>query len=190
MKNKADTQKIQAENCHIPFILTIATVAVPVLFGRGKKTESTQEKTTQPERKKPKSLEVAKYEVSESGLKFFDAKGFPKEIRAKATSLKRETGRPVSRRAFVSLLLEELERWYEIFLKEGGSSLLEAWKARAQIEGKRVRVTSFGEVLTGRAVDIDSNGALILTTGDGERIRVVAGDIEYEEKSEIRRPKS
>jgi len=108
-----------------------------------------------------------------------EEKEFPKEIRTKATSLKRETGRPVSRRAFVSLLLEELERRYEIFLDEGGSPLLEAWKARAQIEGKRVKVTSFGEVLTGRAVDIDSNGALILTTGDGERIRVVAGDIEY-----------
>lgn len=115
-----------------------------------------------------------------------DEKGFPTEIRAKATSLKREMGRPVSRRTFVSLLLEELERWYEIFLKGGGSPLLEAWKARAQIEGKRVKVTSFGEVLTGRAVDIDSNGALILTTGDGERIRVVAGDIEYEEKSKLR----
>ncbi len=108
-----------------------------------------------------------------------DEEGFPKEIRAKATSLKRETGRPVSRKAFVSLLLEELERWYGIFLKEGGSPLLKAWKARAQIEGKRIRVTSFGEVLTGRAVDVDSDGALILTTGDGERKRVVAGDIEY-----------
>jgi len=119
-----------------------------------------------------------------------DEKGFPKEIRAKATSLKKETGRPVSRRVFVGLLLEQLERWYEIFLKKGGSSLIEAWKVRAQIEGKRVRLTSFGEVLTGRAVDIDSNGALILTTGDGERIRVVAGDIEYEEQSAIRSRKS
>lgn len=79
MKNKEDTQKIQAENCHIPLTPTITTVAVPVLFGRGKKTESTQEKTPQPERKKPKSLAVAKYEVSESALKFFDAKGFPKK---------------------------------------------------------------------------------------------------------------
>ena len=108
-----------------------------------------------------------------------DEEGFPREIRAKATSLKRETGRPISRKAFVSVLLEELERWYGIFLKEGGSPLIKAWKARAQIEGKRVRVTSFGEVLTGRAVDVDSDGALILTTGDGERKRVVAGDIEY-----------
>ena len=108
-----------------------------------------------------------------------DEEGFPKEIRARATSLKRETGRPVSRKTFVSLLLEELERWYGIFLKERGSPLLKAWKARAQIEGRRVRITSFGEVLTGRAVDVDSDGALILMMGDGKRKRVVAGDIEY-----------
>ncbi|HLN90007.1 MAG TPA: hypothetical protein VK253_08075 [Candidatus Binatia bacterium] len=79
MKNKADTQKIQAENSHILFPPTITTISVPVLFGRGEKTESTYEETHQPKRKKPKSRAVAKYEVSEGVLKFFDAKGFPKK---------------------------------------------------------------------------------------------------------------
>jgi BirA family transcriptional regulator, biotin operon repressor / biotin---[acetyl-CoA-carboxylase] ligase len=107
-----------------------------------------------------------------------DEKGFPRAIRVKATSLKREMGRSVSRRAFAVLLLEELERWYERFLKEG-DPVLKAWRDRARIQGRRVRVTSFGEVLIGRAVDIDSDGALILTTKGGKRKRIVAGDIEY-----------
>jgi BirA family biotin operon repressor/biotin-[acetyl-CoA-carboxylase] ligase len=108
-----------------------------------------------------------------------DEKAFPREIRAKATSLKNEMGRPVSRKSFVSLLLAELERWYEIFLKEGGPPLLRAWRDRAQIQGKEVKVTSFGEVVIGHAVDVDSDGALILTTRNGKRRRIVAGDIEY-----------
>jgi len=108
-----------------------------------------------------------------------DEKGFPQAIRVTATSLKREMGRSVSRRAFVILLLEELERGYETFLKEGGAPVLKAWRDRARIQGRRVRVTSFGEVLIGRAVDIDSDGALILTTKGGKRKRIVAGDIEY-----------
>ena len=108
-----------------------------------------------------------------------DAKEFPKEIRTKATSLKEERGRPVSRKAFAALLLEELERWYEVFLKEGGAPVLRAWRDRAQIQGKKVRVTSFDEVLIGRAIDVDSDGALILETRGGERKRIVAGDVEY-----------
>ena len=120
-----------------------------------------------------------------------DEKWLPKEIRTKATSLKKEVGQTVSRKAFVILLLEELERWYEIFLKLGGFPVLKAWRDRAQIQGKKVRVTSLNEVLIGRAVDIDSEGALILKTKDGKEKRIVAGDIEYkEEKSKVRSTKS
>jgi BirA family biotin operon repressor/biotin-[acetyl-CoA-carboxylase] ligase len=111
-----------------------------------------------------------------------DAKEFPKDIRTQATSLKAEKGRPVSRKAFAALLLEELERWYDIFLKEGGTPVLKAWRDRAQIQGKEVRVTSFDDVRIGRAVDVDSDGALILETRGGERKRIVAGDVEYTNK--------
>jgi BirA family biotin operon repressor/biotin-[acetyl-CoA-carboxylase] ligase len=108
-----------------------------------------------------------------------DAKMFPKEILKVATSLKRETGEMISRKGFVQRLLQELEDWYTIFLREGSPPVLEAWRKRARIKGKPVKVTSFGETLVGVAVDIDSDGALILETKDGERKRVVAGDVEY-----------
>ena len=108
-----------------------------------------------------------------------DEKMFPKEIRSSATSLKDEMGQPISRKIFLSRLLEELERWYAIFLEEGDHAVLKAWRERAQIKGRSVKVTSFGEALTGIAVDVDSDGALILETKDGKRKRVVAGDVEY-----------
>ena len=108
-----------------------------------------------------------------------DGKMFRKEIRTVATSLKIEMGRRVSRKAFLQFLLLELEAWYSIFLKEGSSPVLKAWRERAQIKGRRVKVTFFGETLAGVAVDVDSDGALILETADGKRKRVVAGDVEY-----------
>lgn len=108
-----------------------------------------------------------------------DQKMFPKGIRPLATSLKRESGRSISRAELLSALLQKLEEWYSVFLKEDGSVILNAWRRRAQIKGKRVRVTSFGETLSGTAVDIDSEGALIIETKNGERKRVVAGDVEY-----------
>jgi BirA family biotin operon repressor/biotin-[acetyl-CoA-carboxylase] ligase len=114
-----------------------------------------------------------------------DTKRFPRGIRDRATSLKGQRGDPVSRKAFTALLFEELERWYEIFTNEGEAPVLKAWRDRAQIQGKEVRVTSFDEVLVGRAVDVDSDGALILETGAGERKRIVAGDVEYKTKKEV-----
>jgi BirA family biotin operon repressor/biotin-[acetyl-CoA-carboxylase] ligase len=111
-----------------------------------------------------------------------DEKMFSKEIRSLATSLKREMGQSISRKAFLQTLLEELEMWYETFLKKGASPILKAWRDKAQIQGRPVKVTSFGEVLSGTAIDVDNDGALILETKAGERKRVVAGDVEYKRK--------
>jgi len=108
-----------------------------------------------------------------------DEKKFSKEIRSIATSLKIEMGQTVSRKDFLQSLLLELERWYSIFLEEGGGVVLKAWKDRADIRGRRVKVTSFGETVVGTAIDVDSDGALILETEDGKQTRVMAGDIEY-----------
>jgi BirA family biotin operon repressor/biotin-[acetyl-CoA-carboxylase] ligase len=108
-----------------------------------------------------------------------DEKTFSKEIQAIATSLKIETGQTISRKAFLRSLLWGLERWYSIFLKEGNANILKAWRERAQIEGREIRVTSFGETIVGTGIDVDSDGALILETEDGKRKRIVAGDVEY-----------
>jgi BirA family biotin operon repressor/biotin-[acetyl-CoA-carboxylase] ligase len=91
-------------------------------------------------------------------------------------------GETISRKAFLQSLLLELEKWYTIFLREGSSFILKAWRDRAQINGRRVKVVSFGESIVGTAIDVDSDGALILETADGKRKRVVAGDVEYKNK--------
>jgi BirA family biotin operon repressor/biotin-[acetyl-CoA-carboxylase] ligase len=114
-----------------------------------------------------------------------DASTLSKEIRSRATSLKGEMGQTISRKEFLKTLLEELEDWYEVFLEEGGTVILKAWRDRAQIQGKQVTVTSFGETLRGVAIDVDSDGALILETETGERKRVVAGDVEYWSKNPV-----
>ena len=108
-----------------------------------------------------------------------DEKMFSKEIRNVATSLKIETGQVVSRKDFLQSLFLELERWYATFSEEGSAVILKVWRDWAHIKGKQVKVTSFGATLVGRAIDVDSDGALLLETEDGTRKRVVAGDIEY-----------
>ena len=108
-----------------------------------------------------------------------DKSMFSKEIRAAATSLMIEMRQTISRKVFLQVLLQELERWYSIFINEGSAVILKAWRSRAHIKGRRVNVTSFRERLVGVAIDVDSDGALILETEHGKRRRVVAGDVEY-----------
>ncbi len=47
-----------------------------------------------------------------------DERAFSKEIREFATSLKRETGKTVSRKVFLQHLLQTLEKWYDVFNKQ------------------------------------------------------------------------
>ena len=108
-----------------------------------------------------------------------DEEMFPKEIRNVAVSLKEEMGQTVSRKAFLASLLQELEKWYSILSEGGGTVILKSWRDRAHLKGRQVKVTSFGETIAGLAIDVDSDGALILETEDGKRKRVLAGDIEY-----------
>lgn len=111
--------------------------------------------------------------------------GMPEELKKTATSLREETGTVVSRKAFLAALLFELEQWYKRFLQEGGEVVLQAWSERAGIVGKPIRVTSFGEIVEGTAVGLDSDGALLLEGANGHRRRVVAGDIEYQVHGKI-----
>ena len=97
-----------------------------------------------------------------------DERMFSKEIRSLATSMKKEMGRTFRERFFFNSLLQQLEKWYSIFLKEGSDVILRAWRDRAHIKGKRVKVTSFGETLAGIAIDVDSDGALILRKREWE----------------------
>jgi len=108
-----------------------------------------------------------------------DEKMFSKEIESIATSLKIEMGQTISRKTFLQFLLQELENWYTIFMEQGSAMILEAWRDRAHLKGRRVKVTSFGETWIGMGVDVDTDGALILEMADGKRKRVVAGDVEY-----------
>lgn len=108
-----------------------------------------------------------------------DKDTFPVDLRKSATSLRIETGKIISRKEFTCKLLHEIEIWYETFLEKGGQPIIESWKKWANIKGKNVKVSSFNEIIYGKAIDIDSEGALFIESENGELKRIVAGDVEY-----------
>lgn len=106
---------------------------------------------------------------------------FPPELRTTAVSLEEGCGRKIPRVELVRRLLEEIERLYLVFDNQGSAPILEGWKSMTNTLGVPVRVTN-GEVIEGKAVDVDQDGALIIKTADGEIRRVVAGDVSLRRK--------
>jgi BirA family biotin operon repressor/biotin-[acetyl-CoA-carboxylase] ligase len=103
------------------------------------------------------------------------------QIHAPATSLSAELGRPVDRARLLASVLGELESLY-LSLQSGQFGPVYAeWAAALETTGKRVRVQvhepSGAVSLTGQAVRVEQDGALVLRLSNGTERRVLAADV-------------
>jgi len=104
-------------------------------------------------------------------------KAFPEPLKKVATSLENELGRKIRLEGLFRGLLERLENLYELFMKEGFDSILEEWKDCAGFLGCQVEVVSPNKKLSGLALDVDHDGALVVRLKDGTIRRVFVGDV-------------
>ncbi len=101
---------------------------------------------------------------------------FPPELRNTATSLKLECGRDVDRLVILQSFLQFLESSYLRSRVEGYDGVLAAWKARCPMFGREISVEQSGRKLTGRAIELDPDGALVLENHH-RKLRIFAGDV-------------
>jgi biotin-(acetyl-CoA carboxylase) ligase len=99
-------------------------------------------------------------------------RAFPEELAARATSVVIETGRAPDRDAMLETLLEEFDAWRWRLELQGFGQVRERWLALSDTIGRRVTV----DAITGVAVGLGADGALLVDDGRGER-RIVAGEI-------------
>lgn len=104
-------------------------------------------------------------------------RAFPEELADRATSVLLETGRAPERDAVLEALLESFERWRGRLERDGFAAVRDAWRARTETLGRRVRV----EGISGTAVDIGEDGALLVDEGGRVR-RVIVGELEAEQR--------
>jgi BirA family transcriptional regulator, biotin operon repressor / biotin---[acetyl-CoA-carboxylase] ligase len=97
---------------------------------------------------------------------------------AHATSLERVAGRPVEVGDVADRLLDRVAQRYASLLgSEGGArSLVAEYRRNLATIGQVVRVELVDEQFTGRALDVDDDGHLLVDT-DGSVRAVAAGDI-------------
>ena len=111
-------------------------------------------------------------------------KVFPEELTRVTTSLENELRRKVRLEELFKDLLERLENLYELFIKEGFNPVLEKWKGYAGFLGRRVEVTNPTERLSGLALDVDHDGALVIKLKDERIRRVFVGDVSLQTSKE------
>ncbi len=98
----------------------------------------------------------------------------PAEIVERATSLAELAGAPVDRGALLGRMLASLE--LELEGVEGGRSPLERYRAACSTLGRQVDVETGGESVSGTAIDLDADGALLVATTDGT-VAVTSGEV-------------
>jgi len=98
---------------------------------------------------------------------------FPPELVAKATSVWLVSGRLVDRDSLLTALLDALGEWRRRLERQGFAPIRKRWRALADTLGRTVTVDG----ISGVAVDVDADGALVVADADGRRRRVVAGEV-------------
>ncbi len=94
-----------------------------------------------------------------------------------STSLKEHRKEEISRLEVLCEILRRIEHNYLFFKRRGSQRILESWKDFNITLGRRVRVISRKDQVEGEAVDIDSDGGLLVRGDSGLLEKFFAGDV-------------
>jgi BirA family transcriptional regulator, biotin operon repressor / biotin---[acetyl-CoA-carboxylase] ligase len=108
-------------------------------------------------------------------------KNFPGDLASKATSLSKECGTELDRRNVFCGIMLSLESFYTDVRKGNFTNVLTEWKARTTLFGKRIMLTQTTNIIDGVAIDLASDGGLVVETKTGQRV-FHAGDVTLAKK--------
>jgi BirA family biotin operon repressor/biotin-[acetyl-CoA-carboxylase] ligase len=97
----------------------------------------------------------------------------PSALQPTATSIKEILGREVSKKDILFHYLDAFEKQMQTAAFD---RVIQDWKQYAATLNRDVRVVTNKEVFTGRAIDVDDTGALILKGADGSLQKILYGD--------------
>lgn len=107
----------------------------------------------------------------------YRAVSMPSEIRRRATSVADLIGKPINRESITVRLIQNLDRCYGELEEYGFEALRSRWDVFFGLRGRRIRIENHEQVVIGRALGIDRNGALIIEDDFGKLQNVYAGDV-------------
>ncbi|MDD5641636.1 MAG: biotin--[acetyl-CoA-carboxylase] ligase [Syntrophales bacterium] len=102
---------------------------------------------------------------------------FPPPLNRTATSLVLATGSSFCRRDILRAWLEEFEALYDFFLNQDFGVILDEWREYNVTLGQTVTVRQGPREISGLALEVATDGALLLRQRTGEVVRVTSGEI-------------
>ncbi len=100
---------------------------------------------------------------------------FPAGLRYPATSLAMAGARSLERNALAAAILNQLGGWLSRWLSAGTGAVIRAWRDRTITLGRRVHIA--GTEISGVALDVTDDGALVIEDGAGQRHNITAADV-------------
>ncbi len=94
-----------------------------------------------------------------------------------ATSLQAEIGKRVSRNELLVEILVQFEAYYNDVLSGRIEKVYERWNDFSLVLGKQVVIESDQLKITGKALRIDQDGALIIEDGEGKEQKIIHGEV-------------
>lgn len=93
------------------------------------------------------------------------------------TDMLEQGAAPISAPVLLDLFLQRFAYHYDVWQEGGFAAVLPSWRERAIGIGGNIVARLETETLTGRFVDLDRDGSLLLALPDGDTRRIAAGDI-------------
>jgi len=94
-----------------------------------------------------------------------------------ATSLSAAAGREIDRNAFAADYLNHLDAWARRYRSEGPAPILDAWRERDILTGRRVEIRGERTTFDGRVLGVDDAGRLVVQDSHGDRHVILTEEI-------------
>ncbi len=124
-------------------------------------------------------LNMINYVIMGIGINVnMDREDFSENLINKATSLKIEQNKEINRKELLAGILNRFEEFYIPFKEDNEiSEVIEICKKNSALIGKKVRVIKDGETKTGKALDINNEGQLVVIFEDGSIENIFSGEV-------------
>ena len=104
---------------------------------------------------------------------------FPRKLKNVTTSISQELDTAVDYQRFLEKLLSILDLYYTMFLNRDFDTILREWREQSDTLGRKVRIATSSDEITGEAYDVNQCGFLIVVTDSGEHKKITSGDCIY-----------
>lgn len=123
-------------------------------------------------------LNLINYVVLGIGINVnFDKEDIPSDLLDKATSLKIELDKEISRQNLLGNILNEFELLYEDFLEYNAEKTISICKENSILIGKDVQIIRGNNIKIGKAIDMNIEGELIVQYENGDLENIYSGEV-------------